>query len=79
MANGQVLASSTVIESALDTLDGGDASGKFTDVILNYSSAGDESEDRPISISISKVSGAAKSYVDLDNIRLTVEPTRYRT
>ena len=79
MANGQVLASSTVTERALDTLDGGDASGKFTDVILNYSGAGDESEDRPILISISKVSGAAKSYVDLDNIRLTVEPTRYRT
>lgn len=77
MANDQILASSTVTESDLDTLADGSASGKFTDVTLSYTTASNTTSHQPISIRVTKISGAGNSYVDFDNVRLTATPTRY--
>ncbi len=79
LANGQVLASTTVTQANLNSLASGSASGKFTDVTLNYTSGDDENDGEPISIRVTKLSGASNSYVDFDNVRLTAALTRYGT
>ncbi len=64
LANGQVLATGTFTKANLDTLAGGNATGKFTVANITYTSGATVAPNQLIACKISKVN--AGGYVDVD-------------
>jgi len=66
-----------VIESDLDTLAGGAADGTFQTVSTSFSTCDCGDDFETLAVRLSKVSGAANSYLDFDNISISEGLTRY--
>lgn len=69
----------TVVEADLDTLAGGSADGTFQTVSTSFSTCECSSPYETLAVSLTKVSGAANSYLDFDNVTLTEGFTRFGT
>ncbi|HEX7261638.1 MAG TPA: sialate O-acetylesterase, partial [Luteolibacter sp.] len=76
LAEGNVLVSRTIDRAGLDALNGGNASGKFTDIALSFITGQTVTPGQPLAIRIRKPGGAG-TYLDFDNVRLTAAATPY--
>lgn len=73
-ANGAVVSSKNFDKAALDTLRGGDTSGKFTDASVTWTTGGAVAGNQPLAYRIVKEGGTG-TVLDFDNVRLTATPT----
>lgn len=70
LADGQVLATTSLTKAALDALRGGNSAGTFTDASLSFMAGATVPAGQPLAVRIAKTNGAA-TVLDFDNIRLT--------
>lgn len=78
LANGQPLGTgASFTQATLDTLAGGSASGKFTDVSFTFTTGDAVTVNQPLAVRITKVNGGANTYLDFDNVRIIETPTSY--
>ena len=71
MNGSSVLASLSVDSNKLNTLAGGNATGKFTDATLRYDTGALAGQPHELGIRILKVAGGVNTYLDFDNVVLT--------
>lgn len=75
-SNGTVVASTSFDKATLDTLNGGDASGTFTDASASWTTGNVVAPNHPLAIRVVKEGGAG-SVIDFDNVRFTTEPNDF--
>ena len=76
LADGVVVGTRVVSLADLNAINGGDATGKFTEVSVSASTGTSTTSGKAISIRIAK-SGGTATYLDFDNVRLSVRPTPF--
>ncbi|MEO5914785.1 MAG: LamG-like jellyroll fold domain-containing protein [Luteolibacter sp.] len=76
LADGNVIASRSIDRAGLDALNSGNASGTFTDIAFTYTPDQTVTAGKPLAIRIRKI-GGANTYIDFDNVRLTVAVTPF--
>ncbi len=76
LANGDVIASRAIDRAGLDALNAGNAAGTFTDIALTFTTGQTVTSGKPLAIRIRKV-GGVNTYIDFDNVRLTVAATPF--
>jgi hypothetical protein len=76
LVDGNVVASRSIDRAGLDALNNGNAAGTFTDIALTYNPGQAVTTGKPLAIRIRKP-GGANTYLDFDNVRLTVAVTPF--
>lgn len=78
LADGAVIGSRTITLADLHAANGGNATGKFTDVALTVSTGSTVTPGQSLAIRIRKTGGTG-TYLDFDHVRLTSALTPYAT
>lgn len=72
-SNGTVVASGAFSKTALDTLAGSNAAGRFTDASISWTSGTTMAANQPLAFRIVKEGGTG-TVLDFDNVRFTATP-----
>jgi hypothetical protein len=76
LADGIVVATSTVTKSSIDAIRGSESSGTFTEVSVRYVSGAVVTPRQTLSLRIAKVGGGT-TVLDFDNVRFSIALTGY--